>query len=478
MFGTYENGEVNNWHSSDYTLENNVLKAYCYFENWTLTLVEGKTGYINVTSDSTYVTAVEFAEVSITLYDKMYGEYEARLVEGGNAQSVTFNFNGLLHEGNPLVKISYKGTTAEFRYSFTSQINLNEQGNKTAYCGILGVSTLISNVNRYLLVLNEDGSLTAYASDATAATADNANNLTLYKKGNLPTLPDTYEAGTAEELKSALEKALNGNTVKLTANVVIAETLVIDKDIVLDLNGKTISNTVDIWNAETKAWSLVTVTNGAKVTLNGNGKLIAKENDCYGIDVRNGAELTINSGYINGNLNAVYVRCGTLTVNGGKFEIQQTYSSDPYGFLLNCYDDEYAEGKAKIIVYGGEFIKFNPADCSAEGAHTNFVAEGYAATLGEDGTTYTVGEKVEPLDEIAGTWSFGDWTLTFDGKGSLTANNGNAQSDVTYVYDANTKALTFSFMGYDFEGEYDGTYLTISDEYGEVLCSCKFTKAA
>ena len=31
----------------------------------------------------------------------------------------------------------------------------------------------------------------------------------------------------------------------------------------------------------------------------------------------------------------------------------------------------------EIIVKGGTFVNFNPADNTAEGAHTNFVAEGY-----------------------------------------------------------------------------------------------------
>lgn len=478
MFGTYENGTVSKWQTSAYTIEDNKLKAYCYFENWTLTLVEGKEGYILVTSDTTYATAVEFAELSVTLYDKMYGEYEAYLVEDGNAQTITFKFNGLLHDGNPLVAVTYNGKTVELGYNFNSFINLDGQGNKSAYCGILNVSSLISGVNKWLLVLNDDGSLTAYASEDKAATSDNAYNLTLYKKGALPELPDTYEVGTAEELKAALKNAVNGNTIKLTADIVINETLVINKDITLDLNGKTISNATDLWN-ETKgaeAWSLISVAGGAKVTVDGNGKLLAKENDCYALDVCDGSALTINSGYFNGNICAVYVYEGTLTVNGGKFEIQQLDGgSDPYGFMLNCYDANRKDGKAKITVYGGEFVKFNPADCSAEGAHTNFVAEGYVSTLGEDGTTYTVTEQ---LDEIAGTWTFGDWTLVFDGKGNLKASDGATQSDVTYTYNADKKTLTFTFDGSEYEGKYDGTNLIISDEYEEILISNKFTKAA
>lgn len=213
--------------------------------------------------------------------------------------------------------------------------------------------------------------------------------------------PETYEVSTAAELESAIENAIDGNTVKLTADVVIDHTLVIDDDITLDLNGKTISNTSDIWSDDD--WSLVSVTRCAKVTIDGNGKLLAKENDCYAVDVQDGSELTIESGYFNGNVHAVYVLEGKLTVNGGKFEVQQPYpgAGKEYEFVLNCYDANRNAGTAKIIVYGGEFVKFNPADCKAEGEGTNFVAEGYVSMAKGDGTIYTVIARPETYE--AGT---------------------------------------------------------------------------
>ena len=122
----------------------------------------------------------------------------------------------------------------------------------------------------------------------------------------------------------------------------------------------------------------------------GDGKLIAKENDCYGIDVQDGSKLTVNSGYIKGNISAIYAYEGTVTINGGKFEIQQLADGfkNPYSFVLNCYDSAFAEGKAKITVYGGEFVNFDPANSdSGEG---NLLAEGCVSTANEGGTIYTV----------------------------------------------------------------------------------------
>ena len=82
----------------------------------------------------------------------------------------------------------------------------------------------------------------------------------------------------------------------------------------------------------------------------------------------------------------MYVYQGELTVKGGAYSIQQKYPDTAKAdeFVLNCYDKHRTEGTAKITVTGGTFVKFNPANCAAEGAGTNFVAAGYAAKKLED----------------------------------------------------------------------------------------------
>lgn len=67
--------------------------------------------------------------------------------------------------------------------------------------------------------------------------------------------------------------------------------------------------------------------------------------------------------------------------------MQQKYSAeDPDEYVLNCYDANYINGTAKIIVSGGTFIGFNPGNCKAEDKNgTNFLAPGYASVA--DGTT-------------------------------------------------------------------------------------------
>lgn len=177
-----------------------------------------------------------------------------------------------------------------------------------------------------------------------------------------------------------------GGEVKLLKDVDISETVIVTKAVKLDLNGKTISNTNDLGEKRADDWSLLSVRAGGDLTITGNGTLKAKENDCYAVDVQDGATLTIENGTFVGNIHAVYVYQGELTVKGGAYSIQQKYPDTAKAdeFVLNCYDKHRTEGTAKITVTGGTFVKFNPANCAAEGAGTNFVAAGYAAKKLED----------------------------------------------------------------------------------------------
>lgn len=198
------------------------------------------------------------------------------------------------------------------------------------------------------------------------------------KNGNVWTvLPGINDAAA---LKSVFNE---GGVVALANDLVLDRTLSVPagKEVVIDLNGKTIRNTADLWDVPDKYannWSLLSV-KGGTLTIKGAGTLQAKENDCYAVDVQDGGTVVIEDGTYVGNIHAVYVQKGTAEIRGGKYSIQQTYpdAAKAYGFVLNCYDANRKNGTAKILVSGGEFVKFNPADCAAEGAGTNFVVAGY-----------------------------------------------------------------------------------------------------
>ena len=124
-----------------------------------------------------------------------------------------------------------------------------------------------------------------------------------------------------------------------------------------------------------------------------NGGIDTGTNGGYGINVRNGATLTINGGSYKGGGTAVQVQKGTLIINGGTFSCEP-YDNPVYGykFLINCIDSAWKNGSAKIEIYGGTFINFDPSDSASENPHGNFVADGYkvVSEAHGDDTWYTV----------------------------------------------------------------------------------------
>lgn len=177
-----------------------------------------------------------------------------------------------------------------------------------------------------------------------------------------------------------------GGAVTLSDNVDFDRTIAVQpgKTMSVNLNGKTVKNTTDLWENPSvpNSWSLFSVRGtDSKLTLSGDGDVIAKANDCYAVDVQDGGHLVIEDGHFNGNIHAVYVLEGVAEIKGGTFEVQQKYPDAEKAdeFVLNCYDANRENGTAKIIVTGGTFIGFNPGDCKAEGNGTNFVAPGYAS---------------------------------------------------------------------------------------------------
>ena len=197
---------------------------------------------------------------------------------------------------------------------------------------------------------------------------------------------------TYATLKAAFEGAKDGDTITLTNDIKVEDTLVVTKTLTLDLAGHTLSNEKNIWSDDN--WSLISVRGNGNLTITGNGKLEAKKDDCYPVDVQDeGAQLTIEDGTFIGNIHAVYVETGAAYIKGGTYSVQQKYpdSSKADEFVLNLYDANRRNGTAKLSVSGGIFVAFNPANCQAEAQGTNFCAAGYTTST-KDNNTYTVVE--------------------------------------------------------------------------------------
>ena len=202
-----------------------------------------------------------------------------------------------------------------------------------------------------------------------------------------------------ETLADAIRLATKGKTITLLADVEQNTQLAINKSITLDLNGKTIRNTVDIWGD--KANAILSITNGAKVTITGNGTIDAKENDCYTINVVKG-DLTIENGTFYGNGSVVQVEEGTLSVKGGTFDLHQKWEGSSK-YLFNCIDSEFTSGNAKVAISGGTFVGFDPnvsPEQKVDGKTPSFAAPGVGITKNENGSfTAAAGMTAQILDK-------------------------------------------------------------------------------
>ena len=204
-------------------------------------------------------------------------------------------------------------------------------------------------------------------------------------------LTEPVEVATEAELKAAIKAGVN---VKLTANIALTESVLV-KDVtsVIDLNG---------FNLVAESTDAIVV-EGANLTINGKGDVKAATDDkssANALWVKYG-NVVINGGnYYVGADNALRNDCiylgaaslkaeaanhvSTITINGGTFEAKV---EDGQYWVLNVQDDFYRAG-SDIVVYGGSYKNFNPADNKSEGPGTNFLAPG--KTVEQNGDWYIV----------------------------------------------------------------------------------------
>lgn len=195
-------------------------------------------------------------------------------------------------------------------------------------------------------------------------------------------------------LQEAINAAQDGETVTLLTDATEDVTVAAGKNVTLDLDGKTLTNT----NA---GKATLTIAKDATATVK-NGNVIGGSSyytiDNYGTStfegiaatagntvssmVRNAGTLTIESGSYAGGLNVVKSEEGsTLAINGGKFELSYASSQGYTGVIFNY-------GNATIT--GGEFIcsasyvKWAHPQCVATG-----VVDGYTSSTKITGGTFT-----------------------------------------------------------------------------------------
>lgn len=262
-----------------------------------------------------------------------------------------------------------------------------------------------------------EGPHTNFVADGYTVTAsyDAASSRTVY------TVVKATSATDGTSLETGLSKA--GAAVTLSGDTEITY-LPVSKRATLNLNGKTLNCNAD---------EALRANKGSNLSIVGPGTIkataVLPDKQTSGISVRNGGTVNIYDGVTvdggsgsKGNY-AVRIIYGTVNIYGGYFHsgldkdgnsseviyLESAYLASSkanlniYGgvfecdgdakFLINMQDSYRSKCSAKI--YGGTFVGFNPADNTAEGAGTNFVAAGYKSVE----TTYNGKQAWEVVKE-------------------------------------------------------------------------------
>ncbi|MBR1964146.1 MAG: fimbrillin family protein [Muribaculaceae bacterium] len=187
-----------------------------------------------------------------------------------------------------------------------------------------------------------------------------------------------------------LSKIAQGGSFILDEDVNLGDnSAVFTKDSKLNLNGHTVKGGKAYVAGQTTGAdiSALVVDNGATLTITGEG---AVEGNTYGVYAKKGT-LNIEGGKYSAETSAVQVAEATVNISGGEFS--NTASDKRY--TINCIDANWKNGTAKVNITGGKYTDFNPANNAAEGAGTNFVADGYQAAETAAGVWEVVPEGKE-----------------------------------------------------------------------------------
>ena len=190
-------------------------------------------------------------------------------------------------------------------------------------------------------------------------------------------------------LQFAGNVTLNGDVNVTDMTDAVANCTTVTEKTTLNLNGKII--TPNNMGNNNKNFTALIVDADTTINAGVNGGIDTQKNGGYGINVRNGAKLTINGGTYYGGGTAVQAQKGFVIINDGNFAVEP-YSNPVYGykFMLNCIDAAYKAGEAGFTVYGGTYTGFDPSNSDSENPRASFVPEGYTCTkTGEDVWTVT-----------------------------------------------------------------------------------------
>ena len=265
---------------------------------------------------------------------------------------------------------------------------------------------------------------------------------------------DTYDSVVANLTKGA--------TVTLTEDYNIGKSnysglvIPVGTESVLNLNGYTISNknTSNSNKAALDVRGTLTI-NGDGTVYSTGSEMVRDESNSKcenAVVVEQGGHLIINGGIYNvgkdkdGKCNStiyvdidIYGRSGSVEINGGVFMNEE--GSNGHAFVLNQNDKIT---KNCFSVKGGTFVGFNPADNNSDGAHTNYVADGYRSVkISDSPETW----KVEAIPAVTTQEGLND-AIADVAEGSTATVNLGAGEFTTYDNTSlKGKNVTVSYVG-------------------------------
>ena len=290
-----------------------------------------------------------------------------------------------------------------------------------------------SNSGVAMTIVAPNSTVTLSSGQFTTLNAEVSDNTLIIKKNihidnlNLTKGNAIVEVARAEEVASIVENytVADGYTLSHRVYHITNENssklggvgeMILDEDIT-----RTSSIVAPLAPAYDAVWNL----NGHNITVGGTpkngvylnryasnlevkGEGVIRAEGSYGL-WNNGTtgKIIINDGVtIEAQTHAVYAEKGVIEINGGTFKLTNWADAEKdvngnLKFLINCYDANYKNGSANIIVKGGKFYDFNPAESYGEpNGPVSFVAEGYSVVESTeiiDGVEHKVFE-VKPIN--------------------------------------------------------------------------------
>lgn len=226
------------------------------------------------------------------------------------------------------------------------------------------------------------------------------------------TTVDSYQA-----LQTALKSASNGDTITLSNDIIFTPTqgqsghlnpqICIGESVTLNLNNHKIAYDSNCMSTSyTGTPTLLSIMNGATVTIIGNGTIDAElgNNGSYAINVTDDSQLIIENGNFYGAPTAVQIQKGSFIAYNGNFNLARTISNiqnsaTAYAkYIVNCIDAAFKDGTAKVQLIGGTYgYDFSN---KPEGEGTTYIPSGYNVT--ESNGSYFISEKSDNVAQING----------------------------------------------------------------------------